>query len=204
MPTSRRPGEHSGLRKTRSAGIRVSGSRCPDGSQWYDGYRNMQKMHVIHIDRKSHGGRPRGNCPSSPANRPAPGKPGMAGEVHRRMEQYSRGSHLFRGRDRLQLYVVPGLFDIRVPETGKAQAEQARQYGIGGFCYYECRFTGTRLAETPVNDVPASGEPDVPFCICRPSQRLTGIWHGAPSRIRIERIQGVAEQLTSHALHHGR
>ena len=62
----------------------------------------------------------------------------------------------------------------------------ARAHGIEAFCYYHYWFAGKRLIERPFNEVLASGEPDLPFCLCWANQTWTGIWHGAPNRILIE------------------
>src|SRR6266496_1572696 len=42
-----------------------------------------------------------------------------------------------------------GYYDLRLPEARAAQAELARAYGIGGFCYYHYWFQGRRLLEQP-------------------------------------------------------
>lgn len=60
-----------------------------------------------------------------------------------------------------------GFYDLRVPETRKAQAELAKQAGISAFCYYHYWFgEGKMLLERPLEEVVKSGEPDFPFCIC--------------------------------------
>lgn len=79
-----------------------------------------------------------------------------------------------------------GYYDLRVPETRKAQAEMAREYGIEAFCYYHYWFAGKRLLERPFNEVLESGQPDFPFCLCWANQTWTGIWHGSPNKVLIE------------------
>jgi hypothetical protein len=75
---------------------------------------------------------------------------------------------------------------LRVPESRKAQADLAKQYGIEAFCYYHYWFGGRRILEKTFDAVLASGEPDFPFCLCWANQSWTGIWHNAPGRTLIE------------------
>ena len=79
-----------------------------------------------------------------------------------------------------------GFYDLRLPESRKAQADLARRYGIEAFCYYHYWFAGRRIIERPVNEIVKSGEPDFPFCLCWANETWTGIWHGAPNRVLIE------------------
>lgn len=59
-----------------------------------------------------------------------------------------------------------GYYDLRVPETRKAQAEMAKYAGIEGFCYWHYYFgDGKRLMERPFAEVLDSGNPDFPFCL---------------------------------------
>lgn len=76
-----------------------------------------------------------------------------------------------------------GYYDLRVPETRKAQAEMARQYGIEGFCYWHYWFgNGKRLLERPFNEVIASGEPDFPFCLAWANESWRGFFHGIKTK----------------------
>ena len=60
-----------------------------------------------------------------------------------------------------------GYYDLRLPETRKAQADMAREYGVYGFCYYHYWFEdGFEELERPFYEVVESGEPDFPFCLC--------------------------------------
>lgn len=80
-----------------------------------------------------------------------------------------------------------GFYDLRLPESRKAQAVLAKRYGIEGFCYYHYWFgNGRRILERPFNEVLASGEPDFPFCLCWANHSWTGIWHGDPKSMLVE------------------
>ena len=43
---------------------------------------------------------------------------------------------LFLGHYQPKVPADLGYYDLRVPETRKAQADMAREYGIEGFCYW--------------------------------------------------------------------
>ena len=73
---------------------------------------------------------------------------------------------LFKGHYQPKVPADLGYYDLRVPETRKAQADMAKEYGIEGFCYWHYWFgNGRRLLERPFNEVLNSGEPDFPFCL---------------------------------------
>ncbi len=91
-----------------------------------------------------------------------------------------------------------GFYDLRVPETRKAQADMAREYGVEGFCYWHYWFAGRRIIERPFNEVLASGEPDFPFCLAWANQTWTGIWHGMSNKILIEQTYPGKEDYKAH------
>lgn len=82
-------------------------------------------------------------------------------------------------------------YDLRLPEALQAQADLAKAYGIHGFCYYHYWFTGKRLLERPFNDVLASGEPDLPFCLCWANENWTPRWDGQDSHVLAEQLYSV-------------
>lgn len=105
---------------------------------------------------------------------------------------------MFNGHYQPHVPADLGFYDLRMPETRQAQADLARQYGIGAFCYYHYWFAGKRILERPFNEVLASGEPDFPFCLCWANASWTGIWHGAPDRVLIRQTYPGAEDDIRH------
>ena len=93
-----------------------------------------------------------------------------------------------------------GYYDLRVPETRKAQADMAREYGVEGFCYWHYWFgNGKRLLERPFNEVVASGEPDFPFCLAWANETWKGFVHGLNNRnTLIEQIYPGVADYTAH------
>ena len=76
-----------------------------------------------------------------------------------------------------------GFYDLRVAETREAQADLARQYGIGGFVYYHYWFNGRQLLERPFAEVLASGVPDFPFALTWANENWSRTWDGAADRV---------------------
>src|SRR5262249_35993395 len=67
----------------------------------------------------------------------------------------------------------------RVAETRDAQAALARQYGIGGFCYYYYWFNGRGILRHPLDEMMASGRPDFPFMLCWANEPWSRNWDGS-------------------------
>lgn len=92
-----------------------------------------------------------------------------------------------------------GYYDLRFPETRKAQADMARQFGVEGFCYWHYWFgNGRKLLERPFNEVLKLGEPDFPFCLAWANETWSGIWHGAKNKILIEQFYPGKEDYIKH------
>lgn len=74
---------------------------------------------------------------------------------------------LFRGHYQPRIPADLGFYDLRLPEVRQQQADLAREAGLEGFCYYHYWFgNGKQLLQRPFDEVLASGEPDLPFCLC--------------------------------------
>ena len=94
---------------------------------------------------------------------------------------------LYRGHEQPNLPSDLGFYDLRLPEVRQAQADMARAYGVGAFCYYHYWFgDGQRLLERPFEEVLSSGQPDFPFMLCWANETWSGVWHGLAGRTLIE------------------
>lgn len=107
---------------------------------------------------------------------------------------------LFKGHYQPRVPADLGYYDLRVPETRKAQADMAREYGVEGFCYWHYWFgNGKRLIERPFNEVLASGEPDFPFCLAWANETWKGFAHGMTNRnVLIEQLYPGVEDYIAH------
>jgi lipopolysaccharide biosynthesis protein len=96
----------------------------------------------------------------------------------------------FRGHYQPHLPTDLGYYDLRLPETRQAQADLARQHGLGGFVYYHYWFNGRRILERPFGEVLASGQPDFPFCLCWANENWTRVWDGGSKHVLLEQRYG--------------
>lgn len=98
----------------------------------------------------------------------------------------ARATPRFPGHYQPHLPADLGFYDLRLPEARAAQARLARSYGIDGFCYYHYWFHGRRLLERPVEEILASGQPDLPFCLCWANENWSRRWDGGDSKLLVE------------------
>ena len=98
----------------------------------------------------------------------------------------AKAKPLFPGHYQPHVPADLGFYDLRLPESRQAQADLATRYGIEGFCYYHYWFGGRRILNRPFDEVVASGEPSLPFCLCWANESWSGVWHGEPKRVLLE------------------
>jgi lipopolysaccharide biosynthesis protein len=98
----------------------------------------------------------------------------------------AKARRFFPGHHQPDLPGELGFYDLRLPETRDAQAALARQYGVTAFCYWHYWFAGRRVLERVVDEIVASGEPDLPYCLAWANPSWVGSWFGAPDQLLIE------------------
>jgi GNAT superfamily N-acetyltransferase len=90
---------------------------------------------------------------------------------------------LFVGHEQPHVPADLGFYDLRLPEARAAQAALASAYGIDAFCYWHYWFDGRRLLHRPFDEVLASGEPSLPFCLCWANENWTRRWDGQDAEV---------------------
>lgn len=98
----------------------------------------------------------------------------------------ARARPLFRGHRQPHLPGELGFYDLRLPETRRAQAALAKEHGVEAFAYWHYWFEGRRLLERPFREVIESGDPECPFCIAWANHSWTGVWIGLDDRVLVE------------------
>ncbi len=102
----------------------------------------------------------------------------------------AKAQPLFPGHNQPHIPADLGFYDLRLEETRLAQAELAKEFGIGGFCYYHYWFNGKMLLERPFNEVLESGKPDFPFCLCWANENWSRRWDGMEHDVLAEQQYG--------------
>lgn len=101
-----------------------------------------------------------------PQFHPVPENDAWWGKGFTEWTNVGKARKLFPGHNQPRVPSELGYYDLRVPETRKAQADMAREAGLEGFAYWHYWFgNGRTLLDRPFREVLKSGEPDFPFCL---------------------------------------
>lgn len=78
-----------------------------------------------------------------------------------------------------------GFYDLANVEVMREQAEYARQYGIGAFCFHYYWFSGRRILEKPIINFLKS-DIQMDFCFCWANENWTRTWSGDTKSVLLE------------------
>jgi len=134
-----------------------------------------------------------------PQYHPTPENDEWHGKGFTEWTNVTKARPMFKGHYQPILPSELGFYDLRVPETRKAQADLAREHGVEAFCYWHYWFgAGKRILERPFNEVLESGEPDFPFCLAWANASWTGVWYGMKDSMLLEQQYLGEEDDTRH------
>ncbi|WP_051450497.1 glycosyltransferase WbsX family protein [Actinospica robiniae] len=104
---------------------------------------------------------------------------------------------LFDGHIQPRLPADLGFYDLRVPETRRAQWEMASQYGVTALCYWHYWFgDGAQLLARPAMDLLENPKLPHRYCLGWANQSWTGVWHGRGDEIlQQQRYPGQADHV---------
>lgn len=105
---------------------------------------------------------------------------------------------LFKGHSQPKTPLNDNYYSLAECDTLEWQAEQAKQYGVHGFCYYHYWFKGKKLLEKPLEMLLEHKEIDMPFCISWANETWSRTWSGKESEILIQQTYGGQEDWEQH------
>lgn len=111
---------------------------------------------------------------------------------------------LFIGHKQPRVPTELGYYNLKDPQTRLAQADLAKDAGIGGFCYWHYWFNGKQLMNDIIDEVADTGKPVFPFCLAWANESWSKkMWNKDCSgdKLLIEQTYGGIEECRSHYLY---
>lgn len=105
---------------------------------------------------------------------------------------------LFYNHNQPRVPLDNNYYNLLNEDTMKWQVKLAKEYGLGGFCFYHYWFDGHLLLEKPVENYLNNKELDLPFCICWANEHWTNAWVSKENKVLIEQKYGNKEDWKVH------
>jgi lipopolysaccharide biosynthesis protein len=89
-------------------------------------------------------------------------------------------------------------YDLLDPTVHAWQADLARSFGLGGFCYYHYWFNGRQLLEKPLDVVLRHRSLGLPFCLAWANEPWTRTWDGGEHNVLMPQEYGGPQDWERH------
>lgn len=99
----------------------------------------------------------------------------------------TKAKPLYPGHHQPNLPGELGFYDLRIHEVYVEQAQLAKEYGLGAFCFWHYWFgDGRRMLERQIEEIIKHPQPDFPFCLAWANITWKGSWYGAENQVLVE------------------